>query len=1284
MMKNPLLFASIAALFFACTPAPQGSAENGAGTRTESHLQHAVHAAKGETSRPEESSAKPTITHSKSTEKATAPVPAAPKAVQLELKRAGYQFKAPDTNWVIVSDPTNELAALEFFQPKTGLRATLEVSETSADESIQIADRAQAELLSRRGGATKVQFSELHAIEVGHIMGMGWETGFIKDNQNQQSTGLVALLADKVFLLTMSSGDKIRDRAEFTKAFQQFFAGLTVDPSLLEGQGPAVGKEQVRTFHSDEMAYGWKTTDTLWHKWSSLEAMSTDPDLTLVNASEELSMFVYSANINADEVSSEDLFHVFLSRLGLDPKSKDLVENKKGSGEKFTEDFETVRLVSGFDFRYKGRFVYDHGRGVLLATWTQNSMTGKFAKAMERALEGLSVETIPAKGLPIQARKAQEDARIVNQVGLLRLAEDQPLVALSFFEKANHMDQTEPLYLINCGFVYQSRSLFGPGTDHFLSQIELVKKSGKLLFILGEMYESLHDYNRALEYEDLAVKYMPNDPELVINISDALWGMGQRTQSLEVVQALYAKQPSSRLGVYMAKTLMGLDQYAEAVDFLFAVKKRFGMSKDLGVALMDGLTFLGRHQEALAVSDELLPKVKEDWEVWTARGKTEFHLKQFRMAENSLQKAIQLKADNDDARSFLAATKAFLGKADNHALQTSIEPASARPKNLKDMISAHLSDSAHAEEFPAVVHWQEEALKSPKAGPWVRTEQALVEILDTRGAGLFQEFTYSFLPGYDRIFVNALEVYDANWKLKGHWSVNQAYITYLKEKGSNGDAQMAHLPLTDLKPGDFVYIQVSRTSIENTGVVPFTHHTCSREIPVGLDVFRIVTDTTQIAMEDYGPVQHKAIAGGIEWHLDHPVVIRKEVFMPVYRDFGAGVLVAGKQTWEQVGRDYQNMIQHQFKASIPVREKAFEVQGNRMVNQELVFRIADWVRENISYRDEAFGGHSLIPSPSLETLKEHQGDCKDQSLLLKEMLDALGVKSELALIHLQEPGSEALPTIQQFNHMILHVPATKTWPELWLDPSDKAGARRPIPLDLEGKVTLVINGDSSYQTITPVLEKDQEHQAFLDHAVFIDNNGKAEFRDSLALHGKFASMLRAEMLSRDSKERQKYLADWLTQAIPDAALSNLKIENVLEFSKPLVLILTFTSEHYFSEIDGKIQGVFPNLWERSFMRLPKVTHRHHPLRLPHETTFSWKLRVKACDGCKVSIQAPTGIFNDLSYILVEDGPTVGDGKSSMRWLTQAVYADPAEYENIRSEWERVLDQTAPMITIEKK
>ena len=61
---------------------------------------------------------------------------------------------------------------------------------------------------------------------------------------------------------------------------------------------------------------------------------------------------------------------------------------------------------------------------------------------MKNAVEGLKVGAMPQQASDEEARKKQNkfNAAVMSQVGILRLLEDQPFVALSYFERANKMD----------------------------------------------------------------------------------------------------------------------------------------------------------------------------------------------------------------------------------------------------------------------------------------------------------------------------------------------------------------------------------------------------------------------------------------------------------------------------------------------------------------------------------------------------------------------------------------------------------------------------------------------------------------------------------------------------------------------------------------------------------------------------------------------------------------------------------------------------------------------------
>lgn len=1185
----------------------------------------------------------------------------------------GYTFKLTDANWSVIGGEDG--APYEFYNAETGRRAVLVEVELPQGEPMRLMDRAQMEMQTYESSGKKATLTETYPEEAFGVTGAFFDVAGKRYETPYEAVGLVTGAGSRVYTLSLSATDVTLPAGALKQEWKDFFQSFELK-DIPQEQGPELSPEVIQSYQSDALGYTWQVKDNLWHNWNGIARQNEDPDLVLSNKDEDISLFVYGAMVPSDEVSQTDMFKVLLTRLGVNPNEPSMEVRRVKVGDRYAQEFSLTHVVNKFDFYYQGRYFYDDGRGILIVTWTQGINKKKYAKVMDNAMEGLTVGAKPAQDADAK-KQAKFNAAIMSQVGLLRLVENQPLVALSYFERANKMDPEEPIYLINCGFVYQLKELYGPGISHFTSQMELVRKNGKLLSILGEMYEALFDYGHARECAEGALRYTPNNPEYVINLSDALWGLGQRHQSLIVVQRLYDTQPSSRLGVYLAKTYMGLDQYAEAVDVLYGVRGRFGMSKELGETLMDALVFLGRYEEARAISEETLAKEKNDYKIWTMHGKILFYSRNYRDAEKALTKALALKPDNEDAKSFLSATKAFLGKADNRTLQKPITPVEERTANLKTLLRPEAKKAGTDGDFPAVIHYHKDMLKADKGANWTRSEEMLMEILDVRGAAIYREFTFDFLPGFDRIYLNALEVYDSNWNLKQKASLNGAYITYATEIGGGNESQTAHFPLQELAPGDFVYMQFSRTNIENKGMIPYTNFESSRDVPVGESVFRIYADKNRFVTEEYGPLEKKDINGGVEWKIDNPVVVRKELYMPVYRDFGAGLMLTGKQEWSQVGEDYQNLIKHQFKQAVSVREKAFEVRGSKL-GDEAVKAIVKFVRHDIRYRDVRFGGHSLIPQTAEVTLKERRGDCKDMALLLKEMLEAIGVKSYLTAIHLTEEGFEQLPTIQQFNHMILYIPKQDKVSEMWVDATDKTGNDRPVPLDMEGKVALIIDDDQSRVVTTPILEDNQEHQIAIEHSLFIADDGACEFRDSVSLQGKFASAIRNKFFSHDVKEQETLLEDFLASGIPDVSIGNIKIENLNDFNKPLIIVNSYASKGYFGQGGSELKGRFPNVWERSLFKFPKVSKRHHPIRMPHETLFSYKISVKAAKGRTVKISGPKAFPRTPDYVSFEKG---FNGANSIKWTTFALYADPSEYEKIREEWNYLLSETSPMITV---
>ena len=536
------------------------------------------------------------------------------------IGNAGFSFKFPGGDWTVIGGEDG--APYEFYNANSGRRAVLREVALDEGEPMNLMDRARMEMQSLESSGKKATLSELNPEEAFGTTGAFFDIAGKRYETPYEAVGMVTGNGRSVYTLTLTATDNVPAKDMLKEEWKEFFKGFTLN-EIAEEQGPELSPERIQSHSSAALGYTWSTKDTLWHFWNGIAKQNNDPDLVLTDKSEEVSLFVYGAILPPDVIGQQDMFKVLLTRLGVDPNNRTLDARRVKVGDRYAQEFTLTHMVGKFDFSYKGRFFYENGRGILIAAWTQGATQKKYAKAIDNAIEGLKTGAVPE--IKDDKKQNKFNAAVMNQVGILRLVEDQPLVALSYFERANKMDPEEPLYLVNCGFIYQMKELYGPGIAYFTSQMPLVRKNGKLLSILGEMYEVLFDYSHARECAEAALQFTPNNPEYVINLSDALWGLGQRHQSLVVVQRLYDTQPSSRLGVYLAKTYMGLDQYAEAVEILYGVRGRFGMSKDLGETLMDALVFLGRYEEARAISEETLQKEKNDYKLWTMHGKILFY-----------------------------------------------------------------------------------------------------------------------------------------------------------------------------------------------------------------------------------------------------------------------------------------------------------------------------------------------------------------------------------------------------------------------------------------------------------------------------------------------------------------------------------------------------------------------------------------------------------------------------------------------------------------------------------
>ena len=345
----------------------------------------------------------------------------------LDFYREDFSFRLPGEDWDVVSDPSDLTAPLEFFNAKTGRRAEILSIRLAPGESPDVMDRARAEMQGRGISLRSVSFADVFPREEQGMTGAFFETAGRSSDSYLSTDGFVASAGGRVFFLSLSAQDST-DRTAFEKEWKEFFAGFALSEALKNSASEKeFSKETVTHYESKSLGYVFESKDSLWHNWESVAAQNGDPDLVLANMSEETAFFVYGTIVDPGEVSAQDLFKVLLIRLGVNPDDPSLETTRVrgGNAEKFVQNFTCERVIDGYDFKYVGRYFWDGGRGILVAGWAQGILYKKYAKILERAIDGVSLLEKPESLADEKSRKFQ--AAVVTRSGFCVLRMGSPL-----------------------------------------------------------------------------------------------------------------------------------------------------------------------------------------------------------------------------------------------------------------------------------------------------------------------------------------------------------------------------------------------------------------------------------------------------------------------------------------------------------------------------------------------------------------------------------------------------------------------------------------------------------------------------------------------------------------------------------------------------------------------------------------------------------------------------------------------------------------------------------------
>ncbi len=274
---------------------------------------------------------------------------------------------------------------------------------------------------------------------------------------------------------------------------------------------------------------------------------------------------------------------------------------------------------------------------------------------------------------------------------------------------------------------------------------------------------------------------------------------------------------------------------------------------------------------------------------------------------------------------------------------------------------------------------------------------------------------------------------------------------------------------------------------------------------------------------DYKPTVEK-IDGQIKYTVSfdetNPIPGEEELMPPLQEMLG-GIYLSSMDDWKTVADWYRALIVKNTVESAEITAKTLELTKDKTTEKDKIQTILEFIQDNFRYVSLNFGDNSVEPHPTNEVFKNLYGDCKDLSLLVKQMLKIAGIDSRIVLFSEEYTGNPqaGLPNPNVFTHVILQI--TLDGKDYYVDPQLKGFDIGELPSNYDNAHVLVIDDTGFKFDNLPVAPA--EDRALITNAdVTINLDGSADFRVHVKFPLEASQSFKRTWNSASNEEKDKF------------------------------------------------------------------------------------------------------------------------------------------------------------------
>lgn len=1128
----------------------------------------------------------------------------------IDFPEINVRFKAPPKPWVEFDvKKMNSVASVGFKRTRPEIYMTLvaeEVGIESGIESEMLAETVKSNLKSRVSGT--VISDEREAT----LDGMKC-TRFAADTTTAGSAlryeFFVAADNGAAYQLILfgpqSEASAVADAAEMMSSLFQ-----RIDPSLIVH---TPGVEPLALHESRELGYSVDLSDMGWRAWPAVRDSIGIVDFGALYRNDGalcIAPITFPRDVPPLETIAVPLLAAFefefpSTALG-DPT---VIQHHGLPGISMAPK----REVDGNKYEYRFRIVHAESAAYLLAAWAieGKALAAELDSILDRVKLVRDAPPLPDQELTEKARSFLAD--VLAALGRDAFEQKQYERATQRFARAlacSPDSSTNLTEQLRC-FVALDR------IDTALETLErhAADFEGDLIVLSWTAYLN----KRAGNTEKAEAAYTAlfagghEDENDLLDFVNLFIDGGRHDDAIAQLETFLERRPSTSVRRWLASVHSRKGDHETAIEQFQAIHSETTFDAAVAYDLADCYLDASRPADAIDICEDLLRRGYDTPRTYQIRGRSELNLRWYRKAKLSFEKGLE-KAPNDQALAAdLETASGYLGEGNNSRIKTPIAPVEI-PEPMLARIAAVKTSADFGKGFRLKYANLVRAVDFVSGAKRRTTLHREVNVLTAEGANEMSSLAFDFDPLNESIFVNKVLVRSADGAIVAKGSVDDYYVIDSGDTSQATHSKTLHVPVPGVRAGTRIEYAVTWESRGPRQRFEHVYYEFGSTVPVACDALVVRGSIGELRSEASPGVEELRGEDWIGWSVaETPQLVSEPMRAPRHEYVPIVRVTDARDAWEQLAGEYLQSIEDRLVLDDATRGLSRSLVADAETSDEKVRILARHVQKELTYKAIEFGRRGRIPNLVPEIIEDRYGDCKDHSLMLRQMLAAIDIDAHLGLVHTYRPVSLELPTMDAFNHMIVYVPATQGQPERFIDCTDKhTDSLAATPNGLARKHVLVLDPKKPRFQTTPAYP-DPASTLTTERRVRLveESAGKwlAKVTETLSLGGLYSGGMRRFLLGMEEARRKEAIDDIL-EDLAQVRVTALGVRGLDTPSSPLVLDLEYDVTAAFRVADGKLVGELPWLWERYYGSVDRVDSRATPFRISSRLRHTSSIRLQ--------------------------------------------------------------------------